>query len=53
MELHITRFGSKIAVKDGLFEISWFDDQQILQKESHSPLNIKSIWVQDGTLMAD
>lgn len=52
MELHITRFGSKIAVKDGLFEISWFDDQQMLQKESHSPLNVKSIWVQDGTLIS-
>lgn len=52
MELHITRFGSKIAVKDGMFEISWFDDQQMLQKESHSPLNVKSLWVQDGTLIS-
>jgi len=52
MELHITRFGSKIAVKDGLFEITWFDDQQLLQKESHSPLQVKSIWVQDGTLIS-
>jgi CRISPR-associated protein Cas1 len=52
MELHITRFGSKIAVKDGLFEITWFDDQQMLQREAHSPLNVKSIWVQDGTLIS-
>lgn len=51
MELHITRFGTKIAVKDGMFELSWFDDNQTLQKESHSPLKIKSLWVQDGTVI--
>lgn len=51
MELHITRFGTKIAVKDGIFELSWFDDNQTLQKESHSPLKVKSLWIQDGTLI--
>lgn len=49
MELHISRYGSKISVKDGMFEVSWFDDQKLLQKESHSPLNVKCLWVQEGT----
>lgn len=52
MELHITRYGSKIAVKDGVFELSWFDDNKVLQKESYSPLKVKSLWVQDGTLVS-
>ncbi len=51
MELHITRFGTKVAVKDGVFELSWFDDNQTLQKESYSPLKIKSLWVQDGSVI--
>lgn len=51
MNLHITRFGTKIAVKDGLFELSWFDDNQVLQKETHSPLTVKSLWVQEGAIM--
>jgi len=52
MDLHITRFGTKIAVKDGVFEVSWFDDNQVLQKESHSPLKVKSLWVQDGAIIS-
>lgn len=48
MELHITRPGTKVSVKDGIFEISWFDDNQVLQKESHSPLKVKNLWMQDG-----
>lgn len=50
MELHITRPGTKVSVKDGIFEISWFDDNQVLQKESHSPLKVKNLWMQDGAI---
>lgn len=52
MDLHITRYGTKIAVKDGMFEVTWFDDQQVLQKEVHSPVKIKSLWIQDGALIS-
>lgn len=51
MELHITRFGAKVSVKDGLFELSWFDDDQLLQKEAHSPLKVKSLWIQEGGIL--
>lgn len=52
MDLHITRHGTKVAVKDGMFELSWFDDDKVLQKESYSPLNVKSLWVQDGAVIS-
>lgn len=51
MELYITRYGSKIAVNDGAFEVSWFDDQKMLQKESHSPLKVKCLWIQEGSMI--
>jgi CRISPR-associated protein Cas1 len=51
MELIITRYGSKVAVRDGVFEVSWFDDNKNLQKESHSPVQVTSLWVQDGASM--
>lgn len=51
MELHITRHGTKVAVKDGMFELSWFDDDNTLQKESYSPLKVNSLWVQDGGIV--
>lgn len=51
MELHITRFGVKISVKESLFELSWFDDNQVLQRESHSPLKVKNLWIQDGAIV--
>lgn len=52
MDLHITRPGTKIAVKDGVFEVSWFDDNNTLQKESHSPLKVERLWVQDGAVLS-
>lgn len=51
MELHVTRPGTKVSVKDGMFEVTWFDDNQMLQKESHSPLKIKHLWMQDGVII--
>ena len=51
MELHVTRPGTKVSVKDGMFEVTWFDDNQTLQKESHSPLKIKHLWIQDGAVI--
>lgn len=52
MELHITRPGTKVAVKDGVFELSWFDDDNALQKETHSPLKVESLWIQDGVVVS-
>lgn len=34
-----------------MFEVTWFDDNQTLQKESHSPLKIKHLWIQDGAVI--
>lgn len=52
MDLHITRPGTKIAVKDGVFEVSWFDDNNTLQKETYSPVKVESLWVQDGAIVS-
>lgn len=48
MELYIHRYGAKVAVKDGVFEVTYFDEHSALQKETYTPLQVKSIWVQDG-----
>ena len=42
-DLHISKFGAKLAIKDGLFELSWFDENKNLQKETYSPLKVKSL----------
>jgi CRISPR-associated protein Cas1 len=49
MELTITRYGVKISVKDGMFEMSWFDENKNLQKEAYSPKVLKSLWIQEGS----
>lgn len=51
-DLHISKFGAKLAIKDGLFELSWFDENKNLQKETYSPLKVKSLWVQDGAVIS-
>lgn len=51
MEIHVTRYGSKVSVKDEMFEVSWFDEQQNRQQESHSPLSVKTILLQDGVVV--
>lgn len=45
MELHITKYGAKIRVKDGIFVVRYFDKKQQLQKESFAPSVLKSIWI--------
>ena len=48
MLLQLTSPESKLRVRDGLFEVSWFDAENQLQKVQHPPAHIRSIWLNEG-----
>lgn len=52
MKLHLTKPGTKLRVKDGLFEVRHFDKNERLQKEQFAPSQVKSIWLYYATTLS-
>lgn len=49
MRIHITKFGAKIRVKDGLFEVRSYHNNGQLFKQQFAPSHIDSIWMYKDT----
>ncbi|MCP4438317.1 MAG: CRISPR-associated endonuclease Cas1 [Aureispira sp.] len=51
MQLYINSYGAKLKVKDGLFQVSFWNKEQQLIRQEFAPVQIKSIFLQKGTLV--
>lgn len=49
MQIFLTTPGSSLRVRDGLFEVSYFDDDRRPRKAEHAPALIQDIWLNEGT----
>jgi CRISPR-associated protein Cas1 len=52
MDLHITSYGAKIRVKQGLFVIKYFDEERIAHKEEYAPSEVDCIWLYPPTSLS-
>jgi CRISP-associated protein Cas1 len=50
MQLFIHSFGAKLAVRDGIFEITTIEGKQYV-KHDYAPTELESIWIQRGCSM--
>jgi len=48
MQIFLTSSESKLRVRDGMFEVSYYDKEGNLQKSQHAPALLKGIWLHDG-----
>lgn len=51
MQLHLQKYGTKLKVRNKLFEVSYTDENDCLKKEQFAPHTIDNIWIQKGTLI--
>ncbi len=49
MQLHLQSFGTKLRVKEGLFEVVSFTKEDTVRKEQFPPHQVESIWMQKQT----
>lgn len=49
MFLHLDSFGTGLRVKEGMFQVSYFDKDGRLQKELFAPGQVKGIWLGEAT----
>ena len=45
MNLHVTKYGAKIRVKEGVFQVRYFDKKKQQQLEEFAPSQLSTIWV--------
>lgn len=45
MRIYITRYGAKLRVKDGMFVVSYLDQEKNIWKQEYAPVQVKSIWL--------
>lgn len=48
MQIFLSSSESKLRVKDGMFEVSFFDKEGRPQKMQHAPSLVESIWMNEG-----
>ncbi|MEM0992191.1 MAG: CRISPR-associated endonuclease Cas1 [Bacteroidota bacterium] len=52
MDLHLTSYGAKIRVKQGLFVVKYFDEERIPHKEEYAPSELDCIWIYPPTSLS-
>ena len=52
LNIHLNSFGTKLRVKDGLFEIQYFKGKQYLKTEQFSPFSVQRIHLNRGTALS-
>ena len=52
LNLHLASFGTKLRVKDGLFQIQYFKGKQYLKTEQFSPFTVQRIHLNRGTALS-
>ncbi len=52
MDIFLDSYGTKLKVKNGLFEISYFDGSDRLKKIQHAPAEVESIWMSNHAMIS-
>ncbi|MEM8525402.1 MAG: CRISPR-associated endonuclease Cas1 [Bacteroidota bacterium] len=52
MDLHLTSYGAKIRVRQGLFAVKYFDEEMILHRKEYAPSELDCIWLYPPTSLS-
>ena len=52
MLIYLKTYGTKLRVKNSLFQVSYYDENKHLKRTKFSPEKVKSIWAEQGTSLS-